>query len=194
MAIFLAGYPTCCKCMVLFRNLPLKRGHATLGWGIHQSHRVFSGGQHLSNGVHYQLGPWRRRFGFPLILGHVFLSQKIGDFCVVVGNFFRCLEKSVVWILWPVFGSTFFSSRFLIPLVFSKKVGVSFPIKKGPITAMSSVEKSPVVERNVPRRKWWNFYMWQWSEPETFAGSLSSSSAARKKKRTRIEIGWRWER
>ena len=73
---------------------------------------VAIGGQHLSNGVHYQLGPWRRRFGFPLILGHVFLSQKIGDFCVVLGIFFHCLEKSVVWILWLVFGSTFFSSRF----------------------------------------------------------------------------------
>lgn len=148
-------------------------------WGIHPTEFSPSpGGQHLSNGVHYQLRPWRRspvldsgvKHGFSPVeffgTGFFFwLIQKNqvdfsgcfwGIFFLLILRYFRCFG-----ILWPVFGSTFFSSRFLIPLVFSKNVGVSFPIKKGPITAMSSVEKSPVVERNVPRRKWWNFYMWQ---------------------------------
>lgn len=71
-----------------FQESPPKRGACNFGLGIHQSHRVFSGGQHLSNGVHYQLGPWRRRFGFPLILGHFLLSQKIGGFLCCFGEYF----------------------------------------------------------------------------------------------------------
>ena len=91
-----------------FSGISLKKGGMQLGLWIYPTEFSPTGGQHLSNGVHYQLGPWRRRFGFPLILGHVFYHKKLG-ISVLFWGFF-----SVVWRN-PLFG---FCGRFSGALFF----------------------------------------------------------------------------